>query len=238
MTNKITTFWQNSTLFINSLFQEWYINSDASLTFRCPFSRTISLWPQNTLQFWQSLLHCSQISFSGAFFLGLQTGTSRWEPDPENTVDGEVIQSAIRAILSLLRPTCDTVHCLGDGFHPLMSTQLTADLTLECSDGSMYHPLSHTAWKNLFYCAETARNSSLNRRRVVVFDRLCANAVRISNRAFSCSNVHAKWLFFMFWGTTDAFGRPERSATEVVVRPLLKSANHFSTICLDGAETG
>ena len=71
--------------------------------------------------------------------------------------------------------------------------QLTADLTLECSDESMFHPLSHTAWKNPFCCAETASNSALNCRRVVVFHRLWANAEPISNRAFSCSNFYTKW---------------------------------------------
>ena len=44
-----------------------------------------------------------------------------------------------------------------------------------------------------FYCAETAPNRALNRRCVVDFDRLWGNALPISNRAFSCSNVHAKW---------------------------------------------
>ena len=76
-----------------------------------------------------------------------------------------------------------------DGFDPLLPIHLTADLTLECSDGSMFHTLSHTAWKTPFNCAETAPNS------VVVFDRLWANAIPISNRAFSCSNVHVKrWI--------------------------------------------
>lgn len=51
-----------------------------------------------------------------------------------------------------------------DGFYPLLSTQLIADLTLERSDGSMFHPLSHIAWKNYLYCIGTARNSALNRR--------------------------------------------------------------------------
>ena len=53
--------------------------------------------------------------------------------------------------------------------------------------------LSHTTWKYPFYCAETAPNSALNRRRVVIFYRLWVNAVPISNRAFSCLNVHTKW---------------------------------------------
>ena len=30
-------------------------------------------------------------------------------------------------------------------FSPFAVHQLTADLTLECIDGSMFHPLSHTA---------------------------------------------------------------------------------------------
>ena len=42
-----------------------------------------------------------------------------------------------------------------DSFHLLQSTQLTADLTLEWS-----------------YCIETAANNALNRRCIVVFDRL------------------------------------------------------------------
>ena len=44
------------------------------------------------LQFRQSLIHWSHVSFPGAFFLGRQTGSNCWEPDPENTVDGEAIQ--------------------------------------------------------------------------------------------------------------------------------------------------
>ena len=79
-----------------------------------------------------------------------------------------------------------------DVFHPLVSIHLTADLTPECSDETIFYPLPHTAWKNPFYCAETVSNSALSRQRVVVFERLWANAVPISNRAFSCSNVHAK----------------------------------------------
>ena len=248
----------------HNLFQEWYIHSKTSLTFRCLFCRMISLWLENTLQFRQSLLHWGQISFPGAVYLGLQTGSSCWESDPENMVDGAAIQSAICAILLLLRSTCDMVHCFGeralfsysfgvvfsqflstnapitpynirfwwfflsqgnrwikyrahpkiwrpkpyqlklaflvalDGFHPLLSTQLTADLTLKCNNGSMFHSMSHTVWKYPFYCTETAPKSALNRRRVVVYDRLWANAPPISNRAFSCSNAHAKWWIHCF----------------------------------------
>ena len=96
------------------------------------------------------------------------------------------------------KPSQVTFACLValDGFHPLLFTQLTADLTLGCSDGSMFHPLSHTACKIYFNCARTAPNSYKQRfesSRVVVFDRLWANLVPILNRAFSRSNVHAKW---------------------------------------------
>ena len=126
-----------------------------------------------------------------------------------------------------------------NGFHPLLSTQMTVDLTLECSDGSMFHLLSHTAWKNPFYCAETDLNSALNRRRVVVLDRLWANAVPISNRAFSCSNAHAKWRIHCLLissrcqlsHTTLIYNRPEPFCG-----PFL--CNQFCTIFLDGTEPG
>ena len=42
------------------------------------FCRMICLWPQNMPQFPISLLHWSQISFSGAFFWGLQIASSHW----------------------------------------------------------------------------------------------------------------------------------------------------------------
>ena len=45
------------------------------------------------------------------------------------------------------------------------------------------------------------------------------------------------WSFFMFYGTSAEFEQPERSASSLFVRPSLKSENHFSTICLDKAES-
>ena len=39
-----------------------------------------------------------------------------------------------------------------DGFHLLLSTQMIAELTLEWSGGSMFHPLSHIYAKTPFYC--------------------------------------------------------------------------------------
>ena len=80
-----------------------------------------------------------------------------------------------------------------DSFHLLLSTQLTADLTLEWSGGSMFHPLSHIFERTPFCCVETVANNALNRRCVVVFDRLWANAAPTLNTAFSLTNVHAEW---------------------------------------------
>ena len=73
----------------------------------------VCLWPQNTPYFPISLLHWSQISFPGAFFWGLQTASSCWEPDLENRVCVEAILSAIHIVLPSLRWICDMVHCFG-----------------------------------------------------------------------------------------------------------------------------
>ena len=47
-----------------------------------------------------------------------------------------------------------------NGFHLLLSTQLTADLTLEWSGGSIFHPLSHIYAKTPFCCVETVANNT------------------------------------------------------------------------------
>ena len=62
-----------------------------------------------------------------------------------------------------------------DGFHLLLSTQLTANLTPEWSGGFMFHAFSHIYVKTPFCCIETVANNALNSRRVIVFDRLWAN---------------------------------------------------------------
>ena len=72
-----------------------------------------------------------------------------------------------------------------DGFHLLLSTQLTADLTLEWSGGSMFHPLSHIYAKTPFCCIETVANYALNRRCVIVFDQLWANTPPTSTSCIS-----------------------------------------------------
>ena len=54
-----------------------------------------------------------------------------------------------------------------DGFHLLLPTQLTADLTPEWSGGSMFHPLSHIHAKTPLCCIETVANNALNHRHIV-----------------------------------------------------------------------
>ena len=85
-----------------------------------------------------------------------------------------------------------------DSFYLLLSTQLTAHLTPVWSGGSMFHPLSHIYTKTPFCCAETVANSTRNRRHVVAFDRLSANATLTLNTAFSLTDVHAKWWIHCF----------------------------------------
>ena len=51
----------------------------------------------------------------------------------------------------------------------------------------------HTDAKIPFCCVETVANNALNCQRVVIFDRLWANAPPTLNTAFSLTNVHAKW---------------------------------------------
>ena len=56
------------------------------------------------------------------------------------------------------------------------------------------------------------------------------------SRNFNLRSVKMSlWSFFMFSGTTSVFGRPERSASFVSVRPCLKSAYHHLTVVSDGA---
>ena len=203
-----------------------------------------------------SLCHWSQSSFPRVFFWGLQTNSSRWWPDLENSVCAEAIRSAIHVVLPLLRSTCDMVHCLSerahfsssfvaffwkflpsntpimlfnihywwfslsqgnrwtkylahpkiwrpkpcllmfvsfvvlDGFHLLLSTQLSANLTPEWSGRSTFHPLSHIYTETPFSCIETVANNALNCRHGV-FDRLWTNAAPSLNTAVSLTNVYA-----------------------------------------------
>ena len=102
------------------------------------------------------------------------------------------------------------------GFHLLLSTQLTADLTLEWSSGFMFHSLSHTYAKTPFRCVEIVANNALNRRRVVVFDWLWPNASLTLNIVSSLINVHAKWMhcllissILLLFLATSIYDRPK-----------------------------
>ena len=56
--------------------------------------------------------------------------------------------------------------CVFDHFERL--SPAAADLTLELSSRSMFHPLSHIYAKTVFCCIETVVNNALNRQHVVV----------------------------------------------------------------------
>ena len=152
-----------------------------------------------------------------------------------------------------------------DGFHLLLSTQLTTELTPEWSGGSMFHLLSQIYEKNPFCCVETVANNALNHHCVVVFDQLWVNTVPTSDIAFSLTNIYAKWwihcllissppllshatsiynrpkwvcgAFLVFSRTTAKFRWPEHSASFVSTRLCLKSAYHLLTIVSNWAES-
>ena len=151
-----------------------------------------------------------------------------------------------------------------DGFHQLLLTHLTANLTLEWSEGSMFHPLSYIYTKTPFCCVKTAANNALNCQCIVVFDQLWANTTPTLNTAFSLTNVHAKWWIycllisstlllyhatsiynhtkwvcgvFAVFGTTTEFRWPEHLVSFVSVQPCFKSAYQLLTVVSDGAES-
>ena len=139
-----------------------------------------------------------------------------------------------------------------DGFHLLLSTQLTADLTPEWSSGSMFHPLSQIYAKTPFCCIKTVANNTLNCQRAVVLDRreqtwhplwtqLFHWQVFMQNGEYTvfwylqplCYHTQLQFTidqnefvegFFVFFGASAEFGRRERSASFVFVRLRLKSA--------------
>ena len=80
-----------------------------------------------------------------------------------------------------------------NSFYLLLSTQLTANLILEWSGGSMFPLSSHIYEKTLFCWVETVANNALNHRCIAVFNRLWANMGPTLNTTFSLTNVHAKW---------------------------------------------
>ena len=138
-----------------------------------------------------------------------------------------------------------------DGFHLLLSTLLIADLTLEWTSWSMFHPVSHIYGKTPFCCVKIVANNALNRRHVVFID--CEQTpyplwTRLSHWQNFMQNgeYNAFWYlqllcylrqlqfmigknklvegFFVFSGTTAEFGQPERSELFKVNIPPL---NHY-----------
>ena len=115
-----------------------------------------------------------------------------------------------------------------DGFYAWLSTHLTADLPPEWNSWSMFHQLSHIYAKTPFCCVEAVANNALNRRRVVIFDQMWANAAPTWKTVFSPNSIYNRpkwilWSFLMFSGTTAEFGRTERSASFLSLRPRLIS---------------
>ena len=104
-----------------------------------------------------------------------------------------------------------------NGFHLLLSTQLTADLTTEWSSETMFNSLSHIYTKTPFCSIETVANNTLNRQHVL-FNWLCGNVAPTLNTAFSLTNVHAKlWIHYLLISltpllsyTTSIYDRPKR----------------------------
>ena len=85
-----------------------------------------------------------------------------------------------------------------DGFHLLLSAQLTANLTPEWSSGSKFHQLSHIYAKTSFCCIEIVANNALNPLCIVDFDRLWAK-----HQPFWTQLSH--WQMFMQNGEYTAF---------------------------------
>ena len=78
-----------------------------------------------------------------------------------------------------------------DSFHLLLSTQLTANLTLEWSGWSIFHPLSHIYAKTPFCCVKTVVNNTESS--MYCFWSTVSKHAPILNIVFSLINVHAKW---------------------------------------------
>ena len=82
-----------------------------------------------------------------------------------------------------------------DGFHLLLSAQLTVHLTPEWNGRSTFHPLSHIYAKTRFCCVEAVANNALNHR-CVVFDQLWTNVAPTLNTDFSW------WIYCLLTSST------------------------------------
>ena len=144
-----------------------------------------------------------------------------------------------------------------DGFHMLLFSQLTVNLTPEWSGGSMFHPLSHLYAKTPFCCLETVANNALNCCCIVVFDRLWTQLSHwqmfMQNGKFTAfwylppllshaTSIYdqPKWVcgfFLVFSWTVAKFERPKHWVSSVSVWLCLKFVYHLLTIFSDGAES-
>ena len=77
----------------------------------------------------------------------------------------------------------------------LPAAALSADCRFDSGLKSWIHVTSTVPYlrKNSFCCVKTVASNALNRWRIVVFDRLWANAAPTLNTAFSMTNVYSKW---------------------------------------------
>ena len=139
-----------------------------------------------------------------------------------------------------------------DGFHQLLSTQLTADLTQEWSGGSTLHPLSRLHKNSILLCWNSSKQrfeSSIcccfwstvskcgtNSEHSFLIDKCLCKIVNtlpsdiFNSSAISCNfnlqSAKTSWVFLVFSRTAAKFGWPECSASFMAVRPCLKSPYH------------
>ena len=137
------------------------------------------------------------------------------------------------------------------GFHLLLSTQLTADLTHPLLNIYTKTPCCIETVTNMLWiinallflidCEQTHfENSFLNDKcsckMVNTLPSDIFNSSAISRNFNVRSAKTSLWNFLLFSTTTAEFGRPERSESFVSVQLCLKSAYHLLTVVSDGAE--
>ena len=145
-----------------------------------------------------------------------------------------------------------------DGFHLLLSIQLTANLTLEWSVSSIVIYLCKNSfllcWNSCKQCSEllmcccfwstVSKHSTYFEYSFFTDKCSCKMMNTLSSDIFNSSAIShnfnlwsAKTSFFVFSGTTAEFGWPEHLASFVSIQQCLKSAYHFLTIVFNGAES-
>ena len=151
-----------------------------------------------------------------------------------------------------------------DGFHHLLFTQLTADLTLERRGRSRFYWLSHIYTKVLFVVLKQLQTMlwiveallfwiDCEQTQHPLWTQLSHWQKFMQNGEYTAFwYLQLLWFltqlqfmigqnklveFLVFSRTTAEFGLPEHSASFVSVRLHLKSAYHFSTIVSNRAES-